>query len=146
MRKTFWLKERVHESLLSSSERKIFDPPSTYYIWGLWDANVMKCERAGGVDGAVGVTAAALICSQNASRYMYSIKGTSGVFFAVLWRWVPFRGVPERFSLDNVSLGQCFPWTICPLDNVSLGPCVPWTVCPLVNVSLGQCVPWSMCP
>ncbi len=53
---------------------------------------------------------------------------------------------PERFSVDNASLGRCVPWTMCPLDDVSLGRCVPWTMCPLDDVSLGRCVPWTMCP
>jgi hypothetical protein len=50
------------------------------------------------------------------------------------------------FPWDNVSLGQYVPWTLCPLDNASHGQCVSWKMCPLDNVSLGKCVPWTMCP
>ncbi len=37
------------------------------------------------------------------------------------------------FSLDEVSIGQCVPWTMRTLDNVSLGHCVPWKMCPFDN-------------
>ncbi len=95
MRKTVWLKERVHESLLSSFERKIFDPPSTYYIWGLCDANVMNEGRGGG--RGMGLWAVLLHSSVHRMHPATCIEATSGVFFAMPWRWVPWQGVPETF-------------------------------------------------
>jgi hypothetical protein len=32
--------------------------------------------------------------------------------------------------MDDVSFGQCIPWTLCPLDNASLGRCILWTLRP----------------
>jgi hypothetical protein len=59
-----------------------------------------------------------------------------------LGQCVPWTMCP----LYNVSFGQCVPWTMYPLDNASLWQCVLWTMRPLDNVFLGQCVPWTKRP
>ncbi len=117
--------------LLCSSERKIFDPPSTYYIWGLCHANVMKSERAGGGGGGWG-------CGRYCccTRLFTECIPTHLAYFLMRCH--------DDGSLAVVS-PNVFAWTMCPSDNVSLGHCVPRTMCPLVNVSLGQCVSGTMC-
>ncbi len=61
--------------------------------------------------------------------YLHVVHSVQRSFYQFLGRLTD-RGVPERLSLDDASLGQyvlrqCVPWTIC-----------PWTMCPLDNMSL----------
>ncbi len=49
------------------------------------------------------------------------------------WRYVPVRGIPERFPLNDGSLERWVPWTMGPFDNVFLLRSVPDDVYRLWN-------------
>ena len=70
--------------------------------------------------------------------YLHVVHSVQRSFYQFLGRLTD-RGVPERLSLDDASLGQyvlrqCVPWTIC-----------PWTMCPLDEVTLPEVYVYRPC-